>query len=277
MRARVLAVTIFCGLAVTALRARAQESETTVRAREAFNRGVGLYQQRKWAEALASFREAFELRPHPAVRVNLANCLARLGKPVDATYHFRRYMQERGTDRTPEQRNDVQREIDGMRMNVSEIELDVQPPEAEVTVDGGTSETRIGSTIYVTPGHHALEARAPGRLAARAEIDVAGGERKAAALVLERAALQPQPPPAPATPAASAAPTPPPRPEPPASPAEHPQPGGGSASESLPWLAVGGAVLTLGVAVTLSALSLSADGEHDRSLEAARASITPEE
>ena len=254
-------------------RAHAQ-GDPNIRAREAFNRGVELYEQGRYADALTQFRSAFDLRPHPSVRVNIANCLARLGQAVEGTYHFRRFLQERGDEVSPEQRAAVQREIDGMRMEVAELSVRVEPPDADVFVDGVHPDTRIGASIYISPGPHRIEARLQGRQTAREEVDLAGGARRDLVLVLPSGAdVAPIPPP----PARTAAPEPEPEPEPEPvpvapEPEARPEPEGAGASASvdsggfgpyLPWIGAGATVVALGVAIGFSASALTANDEVD--------------
>src|SRR3954470_20213855 len=49
------------------------EDPNVVRARELFKLGVDAYDRGSYTEALQSFQQAYQLRPHPAVRVNIAN------------------------------------------------------------------------------------------------------------------------------------------------------------------------------------------------------------
>ena len=62
--------------------ARAQDVRS--RAREQFQRGVAAFEAGRYEEALAAFQEAFRLKPHPSVRLNMAACYEKLDRPREA-------------------------------------------------------------------------------------------------------------------------------------------------------------------------------------------------
>jgi hypothetical protein len=57
-------------------------------ARSAFDAGEKLFNQQKYEAALIEFRRAFELMAHDAVRFNIAVCLERLGRPLEAVDEY---------------------------------------------------------------------------------------------------------------------------------------------------------------------------------------------
>ena len=50
------------------------EAQAEMSAREHFQSGVSAFEAEEFESALASFRDAYRLQPHPTVLVNIANC-----------------------------------------------------------------------------------------------------------------------------------------------------------------------------------------------------------
>ncbi|HNF96012.1 MAG TPA: tetratricopeptide repeat protein [Pseudomonadota bacterium] len=61
-------------------------------AREHFMRGVDLYTQGSYASAWLEFTSAYQLVPKTALLNNMARCEVRIGRPVEALQHFKRYI-----------------------------------------------------------------------------------------------------------------------------------------------------------------------------------------
>jgi tetratricopeptide (TPR) repeat protein len=61
-------------------------------AREHFFRGADLYSQGSYASAWLEFTSAYQLVPKTALLNNMARCEVRIGRPVEALQHFKRYI-----------------------------------------------------------------------------------------------------------------------------------------------------------------------------------------
>src|SRR5262245_18965143 len=73
------------------LAAQPSDADTT-RAKHLFESGVAEYDAGHYANALNRFQEAYRIKPHPLVRVNIANCYQRLDRPVEAIEHFEGFL-----------------------------------------------------------------------------------------------------------------------------------------------------------------------------------------
>ena len=82
----VAALTFVCAFAPAS--ANAQSESARNEARERFDRGLRLVNQNDNEGALAEFRRAYELVPHPILLYNLGLVLAASGRPVDAVEAF---------------------------------------------------------------------------------------------------------------------------------------------------------------------------------------------
>src|SRR5258706_13657161 len=94
-RAFATATLIAFSAALSTAPAGAQERDAVVEmARRRFQEGVKFFDQKKYEEARAAFLQAYALKRHPAVLLNLAQSEARSGHPAEAARHFATYLRE---------------------------------------------------------------------------------------------------------------------------------------------------------------------------------------
>ena len=97
-------VILTCTLCIPSLGA-AQDNKA--KARALFGEGVAAFDRGDFENALESFTQAYRLAPHPAVRVNMANCYEQLGRYAEATFNYQRFLEESEGNVSPEQRREV--------------------------------------------------------------------------------------------------------------------------------------------------------------------------
>ena len=159
------------------------------RARAEFQRGVEAFGRDDFQVALDAFQEAYRLAPHPAVRVNIANCYERLNRPLEALFHFEHFLSEAERP-TAQQRREVQSAIDRLERLVGHIQLQITPDGAMATLDGGeTRRAPVVQPVRVTAGSHTLEVRMDGYATHRQTIEVQGGQTARIAVRLDRATV----------------------------------------------------------------------------------------
>jgi hypothetical protein len=193
-----LAVALVVGGALThATPVSAQDNREE--ARTHFNRGVEAFEAGTFEQALDAFQEAYRLAPHPSVRVNMANCYERLGRPIEAIFHFQRFLAE--SESVPAaQRREVQAAVRRLEGQIGNVTFRVSPDGALVRIDG--QEIRrapIGEAVRLMPGSHTVEVRLDGYLSVRREFIVEGGQPADIEIRLERG-TDPEPTPTEPTP-----------------------------------------------------------------------------
>jgi hypothetical protein len=187
---------------VTAMSARADgpESESLVQ------RGVELRRERRDAEALAAFREAYAKEPTPRTLAQIGLAEQALGSWVAAEEDLVRALADTRDAWIAKHAEGLARALEAVRTHLADLEVVANVPDAEVWIDGA----RIGSipsarAFRVIAGHVELEVRAPGHPPLRRDLETAPG-----ATAHEEVAFEPPaPPPAPTPLAAIDAPTPP--------------------------------------------------------------------
>ena len=148
---------IIVSLILTAVSAEGQSETERNQAREAFQRGVDAFAQQRFQDALLAFQEAYRIAPHPSVRVNMANCYEQLERPVEAIFHFERFLVE-AEDPDSEQETAVRSALRRLRRSVGELFLRIEPDGATVTIDGGDSfRSPVLDAIHLSSGIHEIE------------------------------------------------------------------------------------------------------------------------
>src|SRR5258707_7055965 len=113
----------------------AQEKDSvTETARRRFQEGVKFFDQKKFEEARAAFLQAYALKHHPAVLLNLAQSEIRSGHPLEAARHFSGYLRE-SANTSPAERADAEKGLASARTKLGRIHVTAATG-AQVTVDG---------------------------------------------------------------------------------------------------------------------------------------------
>jgi len=210
LRARsLLCLSLMCSCVLSAslasaappVKASADDDATVAMARERFKEGVGYFDQKQYDKARAAFLQAYALKKHPAVLLNLAQSELRSAHEADAATHFSAYLRE-ATDSTDAEKQAAEAGLAAAKVTVTEVDVRVAERGAEIYVDGALQgNSPLPGTLYVAPGSHTVEARKDGRTAST-QLNALAGKHIEAELEF-----------APAKPAPSAAPlaeTPPP-------------------------------------------------------------------
>jgi hypothetical protein len=176
--ARVLGACVVAGCLLTSPTARAQDDPTTTAAaRERFKEGVGHFDKKEYEKARAAFLQAYALKKHPAVLLNLAQSEVRSGHERDAAKHFTQYLRE-ASDATADNREAAQAGLATARAAVVEVQVTTDEEGTEILVDG-TSEgtTPLTDPIFLEPGTHSVEAK-KGERTATQSVSGKAGEKK---------------------------------------------------------------------------------------------------
>src|SRR5271165_3315566 len=108
MRTRPLAAALLLALApatfpVNAVAQTGAEDPVTAMARARFKEGVEFYDKGQFEQARAAFLQAYALKKHPAVLLNLAWSCLKSGHAIDAERYFKQFLAD-SKDITDKQR-----------------------------------------------------------------------------------------------------------------------------------------------------------------------------
>jgi hypothetical protein len=133
------------------------EDANVVRARQLFQHGLDAYDRGVYYDALQAFQEAYQLRPHPSVRVNIANCYEKLDRPAEAIQNFEQFLGS-GSG-TTKQQEEVVRALDQLRKRVGRLLLHVAPEGTKVVIDEGEPlRAPLAEVVLLKAGRHKLTA-----------------------------------------------------------------------------------------------------------------------
>lgn len=142
--------------------------------KRAFDAGVAAFGRGDGPTAVARFRQALELRPHPVIAFNLALAEAKSGLYVEAAARLGDVMRDPSTPNDIRSRAKTER--DTVTRNI--VTILVEPAGTEgvvVQVDGGPMSGTPPST-RVNPGPHKIHVISPGRMTLERQINLLPGE-----------------------------------------------------------------------------------------------------
>ncbi|RYE85248.1 MAG: hypothetical protein EOO75_17165, partial [Myxococcales bacterium] len=187
VRALVLGLTLSSGLltlSVSPPEAHAQDDATTVEARKRFLEGVKLFDEKKYDLARAAFLQAYALKKHPDVLLNLAQSELMSGKPFEAAGHFKEFLRDTANDKHPK-RGDAVRGLDESRQKIGRLQITVDLADAEVLVDGKrVGVSPLSEPLDVMPGQHSVEAKKNGKSATQT-VGAVDGKIQIVSLTIE--------------------------------------------------------------------------------------------
>lgn len=139
--------------------------------------GVALLTAKKYDEALDKFLAAYERFPSPKILLNVGSTLRDMGRLADAANTYERYLEDPSTG--AERVGEVKQLLVDLDKKVALLAVQVTPPGADVSIDGGPWTT-IGASLStrVSPGPHLLRARKAGLEDAEVPVNGFEGQRK---------------------------------------------------------------------------------------------------
>ncbi len=147
----------------------------TEMARQRFVEGVKLFDQHRCEEARASFLQAYALKKHPSVLLNLAQSELCATHHVEAARHFAQYLRENPENN--DQRKTAEQKLAEARTKTARVLIDVSPAGADIFVDDEmVGKAPLPEAIDVHPGTRKIEARFPGAAGATATVNAPIGQ-----------------------------------------------------------------------------------------------------
>ncbi len=195
----------------------------TVIARQRYNEGVTAYDAGKFEDARAAFLQAYALKHHPAVLLNLGQSELRSNHPDDAANHLQQFVRE-FSSASPDQRAAAEKGLTEAKRHVGFVIISIDAAGADVSIDGTTfGRSPLVDPVYLKPGKHTVFAALQGKTAV-ASVDVKVGAASSASLSLGVVAPPPVAPPPVAPPPVAPPPVAPPPVAPPPVTPEAPPP-----------------------------------------------------
>jgi hypothetical protein len=132
----------------------------TKAARARFVEGVAQYDKGQFEAARASFLQAYALKKHPAVLLNIGQSSLKSDHAVDAAKAFQQFLRE-SQDIKPKQRADADKGLSEALRKVGRVEVSA-PIGAEILLgDERVGTAPLAEAIIVEPGTHSIKMRMP--------------------------------------------------------------------------------------------------------------------
>ena len=161
------------------------EDPITASARARFKEGVEFYDKGEYDQARASFLQAYALKKHPAVLLNLAWSCLKSGHVLEGKKYFEQFLAE-STNITDKQRADANDGLTQSRAKLARIEIKATSG-TDVTIDGehvGTAP--LSDAVVVEPGAHTVKFKGPDGASDTQSVSVLGGQKADGAVPAER-------------------------------------------------------------------------------------------
>lgn len=169
------------GSTLVADSALAQSDGETEIARQRFLEGVRHYDQHDYDKARLAFLQAYLLKPHPAVLLNLAQSQLRASRFAEAAENFAKYIRE---NPTADAMSHAKAAFEEARDKVGEVSVEVNATGAIINVDGtDVGKSPLPYALYMMPGRHTVRAT-KGGLSADESLDAIAGQRMYVTLAL---------------------------------------------------------------------------------------------
>jgi tetratricopeptide (TPR) repeat protein len=153
-----------------------EDDPTALRmARQRFQEGVKYFDRGQYSKARAAFLQAYALKKHPSVLLNLAQSELRAGYEAEAANHFAQYLRETDGSNSA-QVSKAQSGLETAKAKVGSLTLAADVDDAYVLVDGKLAgRTPLPGPLYLSPGTHMVGVRLGGKSVTR-QITAVPGE-----------------------------------------------------------------------------------------------------
>lgn len=157
-------------------------------------RARDLYAAEDFEAARAEFERLRDELPDEALWLDVARCLSRLDRPIEAIEAFEKYFAAHAAALDAAARQALDEEIDAEFARIGQLALTVNVEGAEVRIDGRpVGFTPLGARLRLPPGSHVVEVFHPRCADERREVDLAAGQAATIEIATRPPALEPAP------------------------------------------------------------------------------------
>ena len=157
---------------------------------ELYNKGNVAFSQAEYKEALETYVQALALWDHPAIRYNAAVCRINLDRPLEAYDDLERAMKFGPAPLGPDLFKQGLSYQKLLAKQIAELEVAVDEPGAQVSLDGKVLFTAPGSHHQrVLAGDHQIVVEKPRFQTETQPVHVGGGETRRVAVTLKPLAV----------------------------------------------------------------------------------------
>jgi hypothetical protein len=222
-------------------------------ARQLYDEGVDAFGKGQWSLAYDRFKASYELAPRVLTLYNLAVAQGQLGRLVEATESYRKFLRDTGDGRYPERRTDATNQLELLGKQIAHLTLDITNRESSdvIVIDEVEfPQVALREAIPMNPGPHVARIQRGAAMLATRTVTLTSGAAETVHIELPVKSPDLVVHTAPDPPAVIGAAIPP-------KPVDH---GTNRAWLRSPWLWAGVAVVVAGTATGAYVLTRSPDG-----------------
>jgi tetratricopeptide (TPR) repeat protein len=177
-------------LALSLAAVPAARADELADAKASFRRGVELFKEKRWKEAMEEFQAAYRAKPHGALHFNVAQCRERLDDWPGAIRSYRDYLHEvpNAADKDVVNASVKRLEEKLGKVGVQVLLLDSTPAGAFVVIEG-LDRGRTPLHVVLQPGPYAVAIALDGYVPWMGKVEMGRAES-----VVVDASLKPAPP-----------------------------------------------------------------------------------
>lgn len=161
------------------------DAATLAKQRDIFQQANKLWDEGKFPQAEALYKQAWAIKKSYDVAGNYGNLLADMGKPRPAAELLSFALREFPAGGRPALRDALLKRLGEVTRLVGRLRVEVQQADAEVFLDGQpVGKSPLAGEIFVDSGSHQLEARKAGFFPAQETVELAKGQSRGVKLAL---------------------------------------------------------------------------------------------
>ncbi len=135
--------------------AHADDDASTLAARQRFREGIEFFDKGQYDNARAAFLQAYALKKHPDILLNLGHTSLKAGRPFEAYKYFKQFTTE-AKNPAPDKLQDAQSSLAEAQASLGTISVKA-PHGATVAVDGeALGQAPLTNPIITEPGAHTV-------------------------------------------------------------------------------------------------------------------------
>lgn len=175
---------------------REASAETSPQVDALFKRGVEFYKEADFRAAVVEFKRAYEVSNKDyRILYNIAQCEYQLTNYVGAYNAFEKYLADGGEKVKEDKRSEVTSELAKLKSRIGIVTVKVDPPGAQVTVDGDAiGKAPLSEAVKLNPGSHKVEVTASGYERTLESVEVGSGDVRTVEVKLKPTPIAPPPP-----------------------------------------------------------------------------------
>lgn len=163
-------------------------------ARRLYEEGVDAVNKGRWSVAHDRFKASYEMAPRVLTLFNLAGAQAQIGRLVEASESYRRFLRETTDGRYQELRTDATTQLETIEKQIGQLTLDVtniDPGDQIVIDDIEFPHSALREPMPMNPGSHVITIKRDGTGIATKNLELTTGAAEKIALeVPKRVDLQ---------------------------------------------------------------------------------------